>query len=111
MDLNQDVTDRQQEIRFFKLTLSQSLLTGILITIIVVLTLLLSLMAKDKNFIIAYLVYFCPVITLFIGGYAFTYKGKEYRTSRFVFYVLFSLSVVILAGLELLSGMGQAYSH
>ena len=111
MDLNQDVTDRRQEIRFFKLTLSQSMLTSVMITIIVMLTFILSLMANDKNFIIAYFVYFCPVITLFIGGYAFTYKGKKYRSSRLLFYTLFSLSVVILAGLELLSGMGQAYAH
>lgn len=111
MELNQGANDQPREIRFFKLWLTQSMLSRILIMVIVLLTFILSLLAQDKNFIIAYCVYFCPLITLLIGGYAFTYKGKEHRSSRRLFYILFVISVVILAGLELLSGMGQAYTH
>ena len=53
----------------------------------------------------------CPIFTVLLGMYTFTYRGKAYILSRVTFYVFFILSLFCLAAIFYLTELGKGYSH
>lgn len=52
-----------------------------------------------------------PVITLLLGGYTFTYRGKEHLTSRIMFYVFLGLSLLAIWAFIYMIEMAKAFAH
>jgi len=55
--------------------------------------------------------FICPVITLLLGGYTFTYTGKAHVGGRILFYVFLVLSAISIFLIWYLIELSHAYSH
>lgn len=49
--------------------------------------------------------------TILIGGYAFTYHGKSYRIAKWIFGILFLISMLLIGLLWYAAALGHAFQH
>ena len=87
--------------------ISMLLITGILIIVAI----LLSIGNSTEDEQIYQLALLCPVLTILLGIYTFTYRGKAFLLSRVVFFILLVLSLLSLFSLWYLIELGKAYAH
>jgi hypothetical protein len=52
-----------------------------------------------------------PLLTLFVAGFVFTYRGKEYLPARIIFAVCIILSIISYLFYAVLHGMAAGFSH
>jgi len=52
-----------------------------------------------------------PILTVLIGLYTFTYRGKAYIFSRVLFFIFLAISLFSLFVLWYFIELGHAYSH
>lgn len=53
----------------------------------------------------------CPIFTVLLGMYTFTYRGKTYIVSRVIFFIFLIVSLFCLAAIFYLGELGKGYSH
>lgn len=91
---------------------NQSGLSIILITAIVLVGFIyLNCTYTSENEMLFQAVLICPAGAILTGIYTFTYRGKKYRASRILFYVLSVLSIAGILMLWYLLALGQAFQH
>lgn len=83
----------------------------LIIGILVMGAILLSIGNSTENDQIYQLALLCPVLTILLGIYTFTYRGKAFLLSRVVFFILLVLSLLSLFSLWYLIELGKAYAH
>ena len=84
---------------------------GLIVAILIVLLLYMLCTFADENEQILQIVIAFPIITLLVGGYTFTYKGKEYVISRIIFYIFLVLSLISTLGYMYIIELGKAFVH
>lgn len=52
-----------------------------------------------------------PILTILLGMYTFTYRGKAYRISRVMFFIFLALSLLSIWALIYFIELGKAYAH
>lgn len=53
----------------------------------------------------------CPIFTLLLGMYTFTYRGNAYKTSRVIFFISLVISIISIFILWYFIELGKSYSH
>ena len=53
----------------------------------------------------------CPIFTVLLGMYTFTYRGKAYIVSRVIFFIFLAISLLCVAALLYFIELGKAFSH
>jgi len=83
----------------------------LIIGILVMAAILISIGDSTENEQVYQLALLCPVLTILLGIYTFTYRGKAFLLSRIVFFILLALSMFSLFSLWYLIELGKAYAH
>jgi hypothetical protein len=52
-----------------------------------------------------------PFITILLGIYTFSYRGKNYLTSRVLFFIFLVLSILSIWALYYVTGLAKAFTH
>ncbi len=56
-------------------------------------------------------VYLSTGLTVLLGGYAFSYHGKEYRLGKWLFGIALLIALIIIGLLWYVMQLGKAFSH
>lgn len=83
----------------------------LIIGILVMAAILISIGDSTENEQVYQLALLCPILTILLGIYTFTYRGKAFLLSRIVFFILLALSMFSLFSLWYLIELGKAYAH
>lgn len=83
------------------------LIAGILIMTAIYMTCTYN--TEDETFVLYTLA--CPIFTLLLGMYTFSYRGKAHLISRIIFFISLAISIFSVFILCYFIAIGNAYAH
>lgn len=83
----------------------------LIVTIMALAVIFMNCTYSTENENILHTVLVAPVLTLLLGAYIITYRGREYRIAKIIFFILLAISALMIAGHFYLISLARAYAH